>query len=398
MSSLGFTIPVELLGYCSLNLGHSKYIRAYVSRYITDMKGGMKSEQSLSRLKREVPYLDDGSMMLPQGILFDELKERFWKGMTTGVEKKLKTIIRKKGRRCTPLFAVGVFYGDLNPNNQIKILEQWEDSVERLHEDLYALEKIRDNIWSLFTRTEFIQKCARDNLWIEHVQEIVQVLQKIRSYSPAYICPTSYDLNEILSMLNSTEKRLGGKLPTPFRMFWSKWSFFDGISKGPYSVKLMKDDFELSDYGSLMKICIGNESYTSKMASGDHVMAIIYKDGGAYACIEYRVGKVNPELVQFLKRNNQWFNPDQSVKENIDQEYQFLRAWLDDIVSGDPFKIRPHISHEFAIDRLKSLQLEMDPKEFKQLAISYGVNVNRLFEEERQQTMVYSDPLGLLSP
>jgi hypothetical protein len=397
-SDLGFEIPLELLGYCSLNLGHSKYIKAYVSKYITDIKGGNKPEYTLSKLKKEVPYLDDGSLMLPQGVLFDELKDMFWKDMTPGVEKKLKSIIRQRGCRCVPLFAVGIFYSDLNPNNQIKILEQWANSVEMAYEDLTSLKKIKEDIWQLYTRTEFIQKCARDHMWVEHIQEIIKVLAKIRSYTPSYTCPTSYDLNETLSILNSTEKRLGGKLPTPFKTFWNKWSFFDGISRSQYSLKLMKDDFEMSDYGSLMKICIGNSNHVSDMASGDYFMAIIYKDGSAYACIKYNIRKSPPSLSQFLKKGNQWFNPDQNAKENIDEEYQFLIEWLDDIVSGDPFRIRSHVTQEFAIDRLRSLQMEMDPKEFRQLAISYGVNVNKLLGDDSvQQTMSYSDPLGLLS-
>ncbi len=376
-SSLGFIVPRELLGYCSLNLGHSKYIRAYVSRYITDVKNGIRPEASLGRLKKEVPYLDDGSLMLSRGVLFDELKEKYWKDVTPGVEKKLKGVIRQKGRRCIPLFAIGIFYGGLNPNNQIKIIEQWENGVERNHEELSVLSKIKDEIWQLYTRTEFIQKCSRDNHWIEHIQEIITVLRRIRSYMPAYICPTSYDLNETLAILNSAEKRIDGKLPTPFKTFWNKWSFFDGISKNQYSLKLMKDDFEMSDYGSIMKICIGNDNHTSDMASGTYFMAIIYKDGGAYACIKYDLKNLmNPRLVQFLKKSNKWFNPDPNANTNIDEEYHFLKAWLDDIVSGNEHQIRPHVTVEFALDRLKYLKESMDPKEFKQLAMGYGMRID----------------------
>lgn len=396
-STMGFEIPVELLGLSSLHLKTGRYIRAYISAFITKMKGGVGDPQLVLRSIYDlIPFLDDGSLMVPKGKkTYDELKSLHWPDITPGVEKRLKNKFRNGGSLA--LFAIGFMYGDLNPNSQLQIMEHWENSDKIREDSLDRLKMKKDAIFQLYSRTEYINKARKDPMWVEHSIAIIDSMLKIKGELPNYICPTSYNLNETLAIINSAQTRLS-KMPVPFKVFWHNYGFFHGLEFGVYRMHIIRDNFELSDFGAILKICIGDDRYVDYLNSNEDFMAVIYKDDIAYACAHFKI-KTQAEI-QLLKKNNRYFSDDSPQKgPNSDDEWKLLVPWIKDVVSLNPGRIRDYISRPYAIKKLKELRESISHQEFKQLAATFGVDISDIFSNKfvEQEAVAKMESIPLMA-
>lgn len=380
VSSLGFKVPKEVTLLCDLNKVDNKYKSAYINSYINHATNNMKSEDIMELLHRNKPFYLDGSCLTAIGKPhYEELVEKYWPNMTKGINKFIRKNV-KDSFDVYKFMTIGILYGDEQPNNQLALLEIVKSSQVNYLE-LEKLVSYKSSIFKLFSPNKFKKKIKKDKQqWVEHIISIVEIIPEINEVLPDYKIPLSYDLGILISVLNNAKTR-AGKIPTPFKFFWHQYGFFNNLNYKEYTLIIPKDNFELSDWGSKLKNCVGGSDYAEKLINNEKFIGIILKNGKPFACAEYPKNAkyddylLNDGNVQLRGHGN---NEDQHLDE---EDAKVLDKFICDIVSGIPIVIQKYITTSFAEDNMVELFDTLPFDKFKNIASAFGVKTKDVVEK-----------------
>lgn len=347
-------IASDILHASYRNYGDNRYLSAYINGFIEQVKKG-KKEISLP-----FPYTADGTIWVASKISFEEMKKKYWSGMSKAPEKAILNLFRDVGV-VNKIFLVGIFGGIWNPNQQVEAIAAINDSP--FDKEMEVLDRIMENRalilkwFELDQPKTFMRICKEDRMWWDHIIEMCQNFEEIIKIQPEYKIPSSYPFNRLFSLSETIKNRLKGVF-VRFDAYYQTYGFFEGLEILGYRVVVPSDSSVLSDVGSEMNICIGGDAYVRRLARSDGLIFIYYKDDVPVIAAELQ-GNGKSEI-----RGKDNGIIDKTISTEI---LRFMKA----VLTKDRETLSTYVSHDFIANRLSTLRQEVGTKKFKQLEAFY---------------------------
>lgn len=381
------TVPLpESVAECALTAKYnSTSVMAIVNLWLSAVRRLDPSD--LDSFKRDIarirPFNDEASMLIISGESlnyltgfdvcrvgrdenlpthsFEQLMQAcFADKDTKAVRKIVLNKLKEHGELDLSIFLYGAIGEMMDVNNLLSVMEL--GCSYQISSDEVLLKEIKEGkprVKAMFgdlTLKKF-KHLFTSSASIHDLLNVTDNLREVLQIKPDYVVPAFEDLGGISAALSNIKRRYTS-IKVPYKQFLDKWGAIDGLMVDEDEIILPKDSYELGDWGVEMAHCIGGDSYSDGLQSGERFLWGVRRKGRLWATgyIELANNNVRKRQQFYGKKNKEipekdkYFDMMEFLLENINIIASFRQAGFNRISMADIEKIVENLKKQAAVE------------------------------------------------